>query len=92
MVLEVRWFQGDLKKLEDQVKASLQKGTVYMYDLRLGFIDSDSSYFAVSGRHPIFGLSLSVIDYSHTLMINKPLTVWEIFIPFTVIHIRLSFL
>jgi hypothetical protein len=63
IVLEARWFQGDLKKPEDQVKAFLQKGTVYMYDLRVGFIDSDSSYFSVSGRHPIFGLGLSVIYY-----------------------------
>jgi len=72
MTLEARWFQGDLKKPDEHTKKILQTGTVRMYDLRVGFIDADSSYFAVTGRHPILGLGLSMIDYSSARMTDEP--------------------
>ena len=72
MVLDARWFQGDLKKPDSHLQALLQTGTVRIYDLSVGFIDSDSSYFAVSSRHPIYGLGFSMVDYSRARMIDEP--------------------
>ena len=72
MVLETQWFQGELKKTDDHIQAVLQTGSVRNYELRIGHRDSDSSYFAINSRHPIFGLGFSVVDFSRAQMVNEP--------------------
>ncbi|MDR0232257.1 MAG: acyloxyacyl hydrolase [Dysgonamonadaceae bacterium] len=79
MVIESRWFQGDLKKPDPHLQSILQTGTVRAYDLRLGFTDSDSSYFAISSRHPTFGVGFSMVDYSRARMVDEPRNIGNLY-------------
>jgi hypothetical protein len=79
IVLDARWFRGDLKKPDAHTQAILETGTVQNYELRIGRRDLDSSYFAISSRHPIFGLGFSVVDFSRARMIDEPRTLGNLY-------------
>jgi len=79
MTLEARWFQGELKKHDAHLRSVLQKGTVGVYDFRIGFVDADSSCFSVGSRHPVFGVGFAAVDYSRALMIDEPRSLGNIY-------------
>jgi hypothetical protein len=72
LVFETKWFNGELTKPDTHTQAVLQSGAVNMYEIRAGYRDYDSSYFAVNSRYPVFGLGLSAIDFSRARMIDEP--------------------
>jgi hypothetical protein len=65
-------FFGEIQRPDDHVKRTIQTGTTRAYDLKLGYIDSDSSYFASNYNHPLLGIGFSAIDFSGVRMTREP--------------------
>ncbi len=57
----------------------MENGAVQNYEFRIGHRDSDSSYYAISSQHPIFGLGFSAIDFSYARMVNEPYTLGNLY-------------
>ena len=66
--VEGSFASGKITKPDAHVIAILKDGTCREYNLRVGYVDTDTSAFAAAYNYPTFGLGFSMADFSDVKM------------------------